>query len=96
MCVYSMVSDHYIDRWRQIERLRPYEVPNPFPITPYVPPPPPPPGITPEEVEELRDLLRRARKYDEDNKQPDCGLEDKKRLLKELAGKLGVDLGELP
>ncbi len=104
MCVYSMISDHYAGKW--LGRIcKPYKV-NP---EPYVFPgwPTAIPAVQPlvakedldeikREVAELKELLKKSRKYDEKTGQPDCGLEDKKKLLRELAERLGVDLGELP
>lgn len=46
--------------------------------------------ISNEEIEEFRQLLTKAREYDQKNNQPDCGLEDKRKRLLELAEELGV------
>ena len=89
MCVVSMISDHYIDKWGQ------YPVPTvTYPstnqpiITVY------PPAISPEEIAEFRRLLERAREYDRKNNEPECELADKVALLKQIAKALGVDLTE--
>lgn len=85
MCVYSMVADHYWDKWKDRQ-----------PFTPVAPDPPggpypaPVPAISPEEVEEFRKLLDRAREYDRKNNQPDCELDEKKARIKKLAEDLGV------
>lgn len=102
MCVVSMVSDSFNERWKR-------ENPNWFPdIKPYEPSSPgpaiwPPVKIEPpvnrqefealkREVELLKDLLKRAKAYDEANNEPDCELEEKIALLKAIAKAVGVDL----
>lgn len=86
MCVVSMVMDHFHDKWKD------YQLP---PVTPlpwgsvnitY------PSPITPEEINEFRKLLERAREYDKKNNEPDCELQEKKELVKQLAEKLGVKI----
>lgn len=84
MCAYSMIVDHKIHEWQ--DRLRPK-----LPVPPFLPTPQPP-QITKEEVEEFRRLLERAREYDQRTNQPDCEDGDKKRALKLIADKLGVDI----
>jgi hypothetical protein len=95
MCVVSMISDHYYDKWRRLVP-EPYEVPQPYrPVNPWLPTPsvkPTVPPISDEEIEEFRRLLERAREYDRANNEPDCEMEEKKRRLKELADLLGVDI----
>jgi hypothetical protein len=89
MCVYSMIADHFIDKWKP---LAPQHNDPPAPLPVLQPPLYLQPLLTPAEVQELRTLLERARKYDAEHDQPGCELEDKKRLLRELAGKLGVKI----
>lgn len=78
MCVMSMIMKHRIDQWK---RLVPY---------PYVPPPAP--KITEAELREFRELLERAREYDKRHHQPDCELDSKRKQVKKLAKKLGVEV----
>lgn len=52
----------------------------------------PAPQLTPEEIEDLRKLLERAKKYDEETGQKECELEEKKRRLIELAEQLGAKI----
>ena len=52
----------------------------------------PQPGISPEEVAEFHELLRRAREYDKKNNEPDCELESKKQRVRDLAKELGVEV----
>lgn len=40
----------------------------------------------------LEELLRAAKQYDINNNEPDCELDDKKKLLEKLAGELGVKI----
>lgn len=88
MCVVSMILDHYRDEWRR--RYIPQPI-LPMPGINY-PIPVSPRGPTQEEVDEFRRLLDRAREYDKRNNEPDCEMDDKKRQLKELAEKLGVNI----
>ena len=43
----------------------------------------------------MKALLIRAKKYDEDNNEPHCEMEDKVELLKKVAKYVGVDLKEV-
>lgn len=95
MCVYSMIVDHYSDKWQEyITGPRPFVplpanqwMPGVWPATPAVTP-----TITPEEIAEFRKLLERAREYDKKNNEPDCELESKKQRLLKLAEELGVKI----
>lgn len=89
MCSYSMVSDFYLDKWRE----RPWY--------PYVPTYPisPSPSISKREFDELvrevrdmKELLRRAKDYDDKTGQPDCELAEKFNLLASVARIVDVDL----
>jgi hypothetical protein len=93
MCVVSMVSQHYTDKWQ--DTLYPD---HPWWIVPTVTQP----EISKDEfdalkrdVEELKALLKRAKKYDEDTGQPDCETADKVALLRKVAQLVGVDLGDV-
>lgn len=101
MCTVSMVGDHYRDKWVPmypgIEKW-PDMVPYPSGVQPFNPIP----VITREEfdalkrdVEEMKALLKRAKKYDEDNNEPDCELEEKMALLRKVARMVGVDLDDV-
>lgn len=48
-----------------------------------------------KEVEEMKEILKRAKLYDEQTGQPHCELEDKIKKLKEIATLMGVDLSEV-
>ena len=47
------------------------------------------------EVQELKKLLEAAKKFDEVTGQPDCAMEQKVKLIKEVAKLVGVDLGKV-
>lgn len=76
MCTVSMVMDHYRDKWYDPPPTD-YGVSAPNLIVWPVGQP-----ITREEFDalkrdvlEMRELLKRAKKYDEDNGEPDCEME---------------------
>lgn len=84
MCVVSMIGDHYTERWQ------PYQT-----VTTW-------PAVTREEFDalrrdvlEMKELLRRAKRYDIDHGEPDCEIEDKVALLRKVAEAVGVDLEDL-
>lgn len=88
MCSVSMIGDHYAHKWQDLNFVQPG------------------PGtrmdVTRAEFEELRRdvlemkaLLKRAKKYDEDNGEPDCEIEDKMALLRKVAKAVGVDLDDV-
>ena len=79
MCVYSMIADHYITKWSPIVQGLP-NVGTPYPM------------ITQAEVDEFRELLDRAREYDRKHHEPDCGIEEKRQKIRELARQLGIDV----
>jgi len=89
MCTVSMIIDHYHHRWGRHLQPNP-TIPN---VTiPAVNPSPKVPAISAEEIEEFRELLERARAYDREHNQPDCGLEEKRQKIKDLAEELGVEI----
>jgi hypothetical protein len=48
-----------------------------------------------KEVEEMKELLKRAVEYDERNNEPHCEIEEKVEVLKKVAELLGVDLDSI-
>ena len=91
MCVVSLVTDHFYDKWKTLPQPvpMPYVYPTPQPsVYPLSPPPP----ISPEEIEDFRKLLERAREYDRRNSKPDCELAEKRERLLQLARDLGVEI----
>ena len=88
MCVASMVGDFYHEKWQQ-----PFYTWTTTNNIEYA---------TKEDVESLRkevlemkELLKRAIKYDRDNGEPDCQLEEKIATLKKIAEIVGVDIEEV-
>lgn len=74
----------------------------PLPVVPAIPVVPTEPPIGRKEfkrlegeVRELIELLKRAKKYDEENGEPACELEEKMELLRRVAKMVGVDLDEM-
>ena len=97
MCVYSMVVDHYHDKWAPYVPYYP-TVPA-WPAVPNIPLPlptititPVTPQVTAAEIAEFRQLLDRARQYDKEHNEPDCDLQEKKDALKIIADRLGIDV----
>lgn len=87
MCVVSMIGDHFENKWT-----RPYYVDT---FTNWA-------SVSREEFEalkkevlEMKELLKKALKYDEENGEPECQMEDKIATLKKVAKLVGVDLEEL-
>lgn len=92
MCVYSMVVDHYTEKWSDWLKPQPYQPVWPPVLLPPYPAPLPPPQLTPEEIADFRKLLERAKRYDADNNEPACELDSKKKKLIDMAKELGVEL----
>lgn len=87
MCTFSMISDHYTDKWNRppyISSTQPGNWSGYHPITPHIP--------SQAEIDEFRALLTRAREYDKRNNEPECDLESKKVILRKLAQEWGIDL----
>lgn len=93
MCVYSMIVDHYYDKWKPYVPLPGPDI-VPLPYTPSIPtlPAPSPKIPTQAEIDEFYKLLERARQYDREHQQPDCELEEKRQKLLKLAEELGVEI----
>jgi hypothetical protein len=98
MCVVSMIGDHYRDKW---EPKYPDWVKWPEP-TRTVQPFNPIPVITRQEFDdlkrevlEMKELLKRAKAYDEQNNEPDCEMDDKVALLRKIAALVGVSLDDV-
>lgn len=98
MCVSSMIGDHYRDKWGQ----QPW-----FPGIQIFPQSQPPlTGVfTPisrqefddlrRDVGEMKELLRRAKIYDEKNNEPACEMEEKMDLLRRVAKLVGVEIDDV-
>lgn len=97
MCTVSNVGDYWNKQW-----------PDRHPwVDPYVQPLYPPLNIpnngpTREEfealkkdIEALKELLKAAKKFDEETNQPHCEHEDKVAIIKKMAEIVGVDLKDV-
>lgn len=91
MCVTSFVGDYYADRWRWV----PNSVPSPILPDMWGP-------ITraefddlKREVAEMLELMKAAKRIDELTGQPDCEMEDKITVLRQVAKLVGVDLADV-
>ena len=106
MCVVSMIGDHYADKFRPFIRpvdpwitpLEPWEVEPRKPRTPISIKPP----VSREEfdqlkreVAEMKELLRRAKDYDERNNEPDCEVDEKMEILRKVAEAVGINLDDV-
>ena len=89
MCVVSMIGDHFGKKWE------PYHVP-PTPLNPSIVfVPPADYEQLKRDVAEMKELLMRAKKYDEANGEPACEKQEKVKLLKAIAELVGVDLSDV-
>ena len=93
MCAVSMVADHYRDKFYPMPLV---QTTDNLLRTAFVAP------VSRAEfdalkrdVEEMKALLRRAKKYDEDNGEPDCEMDEKVALIRRVADAVGVDLTEV-
>lgn len=110
MCVVSMVGDHYRDKWVARPYFPTIIQPNIIPNLPNLPKTGkakgsgvlPPVPISREEFDQLRkevlelkELLIRAKKYDEDNNEPHCEIEEKMEILRKMAAIVGINLDDV-
>ena len=47
------------------------------------------------QVDEMKLLLARAKKYDEENNEPDCEIDEKMKILRAVAAVVGVSLDDV-
>ncbi len=101
MCVVSNMIDYHKDWWHPGPWPPPNAVPMKISVPEWVPPTtttidvtwsPPYTGPTKEQFQEFLELLKAGKKYDKATGQPDCELAEKKKLVMELAKKLGIPL----
>lgn len=85
-----MIGDFYRDKWTQPEYQRPYTW-----ITTTGDVPKADFDKLKKEVEDMKELLKRAKLYDEQNGEPDCEMDDKVELLKKFAKALDVSLEDI-
>lgn len=81
MCVVSMIADHYNQKWPDFSDF------NKIGRKEF--------EDLKKEVKEMKELLRKAKIYDEANGEPNCEMEDKMKLLRKVAEAVGIDLDEV-
>ena len=89
MCVVSMVGDHFQDKWNKypyVDLLNKAQLGD---ITRWEF------EELKKEVKEMKDLLVKAKIYDNQHNEPDCEIEDKMKFLKECAKLVGIDLDDI-
>lgn len=102
MCTYSMIGDYARERFKPY--IQPHTVPQPYWDT-YVAPSTGTSNITigvpqsefdklKREVEELKELLKAAKRIDELTGQADCENDEKMAVVRAVAKALGVDLDD--
>lgn len=94
MCVVSMIGDHYHNKWRdpgyqdlfkQITQPTHADLKK---VEDKI-------EALRKEVKEMKELLKRAKIYDEKNNEPNCEIEQKLETLRKVAELVGVNLDEL-
>jgi len=108
MCVVSNTGDYWGQRlpkeYPWIQPLIPWETSpttNPLmPQNPVRPIPKPAPSqeefdALKKEVEIMKELLERAKKYDEENGEKECEVEEKMEKLRAIAAIVGIDLNDV-
>ncbi len=101
MCVVSMIGDHYNDQFQPYKKYIPEQVvtwPNGNATTTIIDQQ----YISKAEFDELKkevlhmkELLIKAKIYDEKNNEPDCEVESKMATLRAVAKLVGVDLDDI-
>lgn len=91
MCVSSMIGDYYADKWRHnFPWVLPGSVPaSEVPVSRFEF------EALKRDVEEMKVLLARAIKYDQEHNEPACETESKMDLLRRIAKVVGVDLDDV-
>lgn len=94
MCVVSMVADHYQDKWTAPGY---QQLLNPAPFTSPVSREEYEKEIAAlkKEVQDMKELLIKAKAYDERNNEPNCEMEQKIAFLKKVGDVIGVDLSDI-
>jgi len=87
-----MIADHFRDKWTSPAIGLPITI-NPFAPVSIV-------GrdefeALKKEVLEMKELLKRAKAYDEKNGEPDCEIDEKMDLLRRVAAMVGVNLDDV-
>lgn len=102
MCVFSMVGDHYTGKWQDYFPGIPAPggaggtgQPSAAPLTPVLPASAAELDALRKEVLEMKELLRKAKLYDEKNGEKDCEKEEKIHILKKMAEVFGISMEDI-
>ena len=91
MCTVSNMGDMWRDNWLNKQPYIAPSYPQVFPTGPtqneF--------NDLKKEVEALRKLLEAAKQYDQETGRPDCEMDDKVALIKEVAKVVGVDMSKI-
>lgn len=87
MCVVSMIGDHYSDRFNKPYYVGTFTNISEISRAEF--------EALKREVEEMKELLKKALKYDEENGEPECHMDEKVERLKKVAELVGVSLDEV-
>ncbi len=87
MCVVSMIAKHYEDEFNKPNYQDLFKSINNVTRGEF--------DALKKEVENMKTLLEKALKYDEENNEPDCYIDDKIETLKKIADLVGIDLEEV-
>jgi hypothetical protein len=87
MCVVSMIGDHFHDKWNQPPYNQYWQDLSKITRQEF--------DALKKEVEEMKELLKKAKLYDEKNNEPNCEIEEKIKTLKKIAELMGVDLNDV-
>lgn len=89
MCVVSMIADHYQEKWQWPTIPNQTVIPLPSPVTKEEF------DTLKKDVLEMKELLKKAKAYDEKNNEPDCEIADKVDFLKKVAKLVGINLDDI-
>jgi len=87
MCTVSMIGDHYKDKWSQPDYQNIFNNFSSITRAEF--------NALKKEVMEMKELLKRAKLYDEINNEPNCEIEDKVAILRKIAEMVGIDLNDI-
>ena len=90
-----MIGDHYRDKWTPW--VEPNTIPNTYTYTNITTSPTTQEQLDAlkKEVLEMKELLKKAIKYDELNNQKNCEMEEKMEVIRKVAKMVGVDLEDI-
>ena len=87
MCTISMIGDHFNDKWNQPYYQQTFTNLSFISKQEF--------DALKKEVEDMKQLLIRAKIYDEKNNEPNCEIEEKIETLRKIADLMGVDLNDV-